>query len=139
METGERPVSKKVRGTQRIYDEWKGLSKYQIAENRLKGKARYKRRWRDGVGREAPERSQMYREDQLAQAKQDELRQLSQPRSRQIAASSVTVGTLLDRHLAAKADRATKTVATDTHHAGHARSMFGDRVVATLDTTEIEV
>lgn len=42
-----------------------------IAENRLKGKARYKRR-RDGVGREAPERSQMHREGQLTQAKQDE-------------------------------------------------------------------
>lgn len=52
----------------------------------------------------------MYRESQLAQTKQDELRQLGQPRSRQLATTSATVGTLLDRHLAAQADRAAKTV-----------------------------
>lgn len=38
MATGEKPVSKKVRVP---YDEWKGLSKDQIVENRLKGKARF--------------------------------------------------------------------------------------------------
>lgn len=58
----------------------------------------------------------------------------------EIAANgSVTVGTLLDRHCAAKADCAPKTVESDLRHAGHVRDQFGDRIVTTLDTTEIEI
>lgn len=44
----------------------------------------------------------------------------------------------MDRHLGAKADRAPKTVATDRYHSESVRESFGDRYVATLDTTEIE-
>ncbi|MBP2218012.1 hypothetical protein H4V95_003203 [Arthrobacter sp. CAN_C5] len=55
--------------------------------------------------------------------------------------NSITVGTLLGRQLAAKADPGSSpnTISTDRHHARSVRDAFGDRVVSTLDTTEIEI
>lgn len=61
------------------------------------------------------------------------------PRARALRVGSVTVGTLLDRQLAGKADRAPGTVEVVRNHAGHVRKAFGDRVVSTLATTEIEI
>lgn len=122
-----------------VHDLWKDLAKAEIAELRSRNALRWQRRWREGTGRKAPQRKQSYREHQKAQAHQDDAAQMGQPRARSLRSGSVTVGTLLDRHLAAKADRAPKTVESDRRHAGHARDAFGDRVFSTLDTTEIEV
>lgn len=122
-----------------VKDLWEGLSKAEVAERREKGEKRYLRRWRDGVGRGAPQRKQRYHEHQRAQAYLDDAQQQASPRARAIARGSVTVDTLLDRHLAAKADRAPGTVEVDHNHAGHVRRAFGDRVVSTLDGTEIEI
>lgn len=122
-----------------VHDLWKDLSKAEIAEKRRKNAPRYQRRWREGTGRGAPQRKQSYKEAQKAQAYQDDAAQMGQPRARALVRGSVTVNTLLDRHLAAKADRAPKTIESNTRHAGHVRSQFGDRVVSTLDTTEIEI
>lgn len=52
---------------------------------------------------------------------------------------AITVNTLLDRHLAAKRDRAPGTIEADRYHADNVRKAFGDRVVSTLDTTAIEI
>ncbi|MCT1986957.1 tyrosine-type recombinase/integrase [Dermacoccus abyssi] len=122
-----------------VHDLWKGLPKAEIAEKRAKNAPRWQRRWRDGTGRDAPQRKQSYREHQKAQAYQDDAAQMGKPRARALARGSVTVDTLLDRHLAAKADRAPGTVTADANHARHVREAFGDRVVSTLDTTEIEI
>lgn len=122
-----------------VHDLWQGLSKGEIAEKRAKGAPRYRRRWREGTGRDAPQRKQSYKEHQKAQAHLDDATQMQDPKARRIRRDSVTVSTLLDRHLAAKADRAPRTIDADTRHAGHVRAAFGDRHVSTLDTNEIEV
>lgn len=122
-----------------LKDLWEGKSKIEIAELRARKAPRYQRRWREGSGRDAPQRKQSYKERQKSKAYEDEAAQLGQPKARAIRASSITVGTLLDRHLAAKTDRAPKTVEADRYHAGVARAVFGDRVVTTLDPTEIEI
>ncbi|MDP5226915.1 MULTISPECIES: tyrosine-type recombinase/integrase [Arthrobacter] len=122
-----------------VHDLWAGLSKAEIAEKRAKNAPRWQRRWREGTGREAPQRKQSYKEHQKAQAYQDDAAQMGRPKARSLVRGSVTVGTLLDRHLAAKADRAPGTVEVDRNHAGHVRRAFGDRVVSTLDTTEVEI
>lgn len=122
-----------------VHDLWKDLSKSEIGQRRQAGRDRWQRRWREGVGREARQRKQSYKEHQKAQAFLDDANQMQNPRAQRIRRESITVGTLLDRHLAAKADRAPKTVETDHHHAHDVRSQFGDRHVSTIDTTEIEV
>lgn len=121
-----------------VHDLWKDLSKPEIAARRKAGRDRYQRRWREGGGREAKQRKQSYKEYQKVQADLDDANQRANPRAQQIRRSSVTIGTLLDRHLAAKADRAPKTVATDQYHSQAVREAFGDRYVSTLDATEIE-
>lgn len=121
-----------------VHDLWKGLSRSEIADRRRSGRGRYQRRWREGHGREAKQRKQSYPEHQKVQADLDDANQRANPRAQQIRRSSVTVGTLLDRHLAAKADRAPKTVSTDLHHSRAVREAFGDRYVSTIDATEIE-
>jgi len=121
-----------------VHDLWRGLSKSEIADRRRSGRDRYQRRWREGKGREARQRKQSYPEHQKVQADLDDANQRANPRAQHIRRSSVTVGTLLDRHLAAKADRAPKTVSTDLHHSQAVREAFGDRHVSTLDATEIE-
>lgn len=121
-----------------VKDLWADLSKAEIAELRSKNAARYLRRWREGSGRQAPQRKQLYKERQRAQAYLDDANQSQSPKARRIVRGSVTVNTLLDRHLAAKADRAPKTVEADRYHAGVVREAFGDRTVSTLDSTEIE-
>lgn len=125
-----------------IKDLWEDLSKAEMARRRAKNLDRYQRRWRDGTrlpsGR-LKEFKQGYKEHQQAQAYLDDALQKGMPKAKSVARSSVTVGTLLDRHLAAKADRAPATVEADGHHARHVRDVFGDRVVSTLDTTEIEI
>ncbi len=122
-----------------VTDLWKGLSKAEIVARRAKNSPRWQRRWREGAGREATQRKQSYKESQRAQALIDDATQMQSPKARAVRASAITVGTLLDRHLAAKADRAPKTIEADRHHASAVRGEFGDRVVSTLDTTEIEV
>lgn len=122
-----------------VTDLWQGLSKQQIAERRATNRDRWQRRWPEGIGREARQRKQGYKEHQRAQAHLDDANQMGNPKARGLRLGSITVGTLLDRHLAAKGDRAASTVEVDRGHAGHVRAKFGDRVVTTLDTTEIEI
>ena len=121
-----------------VHDLWQGLSKAEIADRRKAGRNRYQRRWREGVGRVAKQRKQSYKEHQKVQADLDDANQRANPKAQRIRRSSVTVGTLLDRHLAAKTDRAPKTLEADHHHAHGVRLAFGDRYFATLDATEIE-
>jgi integrase len=122
-----------------VYDLWKNLSKDEIAQRRQTGRDRWQRRWREGTGRDAAQRKQSYKEHQKAQAFLDDANQMQNPNAQRIRRDSLTVGTLLDRHLAAKADRAPKTVEADRHHAQGVRHHFGDRLLSTIDTTEIEV
>lgn len=122
-----------------VHDLWDDLTKADIAERRAKNAPRYQRRWREGTGRSAPQRKQSYKEHQKAQAYLDDANQMQRPKARAIRAASLTVDTLLDRHLAAKADRAPKTVEADQHHAMGVRHAFGDRVISTIDATEIEI
>lgn len=103
------------------------------------GPDRWQRRWREGTGRDAAQRKQSYKEHQKAQAFLDDANQMRNPNAQRIRRDSLTVDTLLDRHLAAKADRAPKTVEADRHHAQGVRHHFGDRLVSTIDTTEIEI
>src|SRR5690625_2672193 len=118
-----------------VYDLWKGLSKAEIAVRRTKNAPRWQRRWRDGVGRDAPQRKQSYKEHQKAQAYQDDAAQMGNPRvgnprARSVARGSVTINTLLDRHLAAKGDKAPRTVRDYYYRAEGVRAQFGDRVVS---------
>lgn len=122
-----------------VHDLWKDLSKSEIAQRRQAGRDRWQRRWREGTGRAAQQRKQSYKEHQKAQAYLDDANHMQNPRAQRIRRESITVGTLLDRHLAAKADRAPKTVEADHHHAAGVRRQFGDRHASTIDTTEIEV
>lgn len=122
-----------------VHDLWKDLPKDEIARRRQAGRDRWQRRWREGTGRDATQRKQSYKEPQKAQALLDDANQMRNPKAQRIRRDSFTVGTLLDRHLAAKADRAPKTVETDLHHAETVRDRFGDRLVSTIDTTEIEI
>jgi len=121
-----------------VHDLWAGLSKQEIAERRKANRARYQRRWREGVGRGARQRKQSYPETQKAQAYLDDAEQMGRPKAHAIRAASVTVNTLLDRELATKQDRSPKTVETDRYHADAVRAAFGDRAVATLDHTEVD-
>ncbi|HXH36240.1 MAG TPA: site-specific integrase [Plantibacter sp.] len=122
-----------------VQDLWANLSKSEVVERRRAGRDRWQRRWRDGVGRSAPQRKQSYKEHQKAQAYLDDANQMGDPKAQRIRRDSLTVNTLLDRHLAAKSDRAPKTVEADQHHAHGVRRQFGDRQVSTIDTTEIEI
>ena len=122
-----------------VHDLWKDLTKAEVAEKRAKNAPRWQRRWREGTGRDAPQRKQSYKEHQKAQAYQDDAAQMGKPKARSVARGSITINTLLDRHLAAKQDRVPGTIEADTWHSSHVRKAFGDRVVATLDTTEIEI
>jgi integrase len=65
--------------------------------------------------------------------------QRADPKAQRIARGAITVNTLLDRHLATKRDRAPGTVEAGHYHAEYVRRAFGDRVVSTLETTEIEI
>lgn len=125
-----------------VIDLWKNYSKPEIAAARSKNLNRWQRRWRSdeinpSTGKPKQEK-QGYKESQKAQAKLDDANHQANPTARSIRRSSVTVDTLLGRHLAAKADRAPKTVATDRYHANAVRDAFGNRHVSTLDATEIE-
>ncbi len=122
-----------------VHDLWKDLSKAEIAERRKANRDRWQRRWREGAGRNAPQRKQSYKEHQKAQAHIDDAAQMNHPRAQQLRVSTVTVQTLIDRHLAAKADRAPKTVEADQHHARAVCVQFGERVFSTLEPTEIEI
>ena len=122
-----------------VNDLWKGLSKAEIAEKRAKNAPRWVRRWREGTGRDARQAKQFYKEAQKAQADLDDASQRAHPKATRIRRDSITVATLLDRHLAAKADRAPATLAADAYHASVVRTEFGERVVATLEPTEIEI
>ncbi|SFN43300.1 tyrosine-type recombinase/integrase [Mycetocola miduiensis] len=122
-----------------VYDLWKNLPKDEIARRRQAGRDRWQRRWREGTGRDASQRKQSYKEHQKAQALLDDANQMQNPKAQRIRRDSLTVGTLLDRHVAAKADRAPKTLEADRHHAQGVRNHFGDRLVSTIDTTEIEI
>lgn len=122
-----------------VHDLWKDLSKAEVAEKRAKNAPRWQRRWRNGTGRDAPQRKQSYKEHQKAQAYQDDAAQMGRPKARALARGSITIDTLLDRHLAAKRDRAPGTIEADNWHSSHVRKAFGDRAVSTLDTTEIEI
>lgn len=122
-----------------VHDLWKDLPKDEIARRRQAGRDRWQRRWREGTGRDAAQRKQSYKEQQKAQALLDDANQMQNPKAQRIRRDSLTVGTLLDRHLAAKTDRAPKTVETDRHHAEGVRDRFGDRLVSTIDTTEVEI
>lgn len=125
-----------------VHDLWEGMSRAQVAENRQRNLDRYQRRWRDGTrlpsGR-LKQFKQGYKEHERARAFLDDAAQMGRPGARAISAGSVTVDTLLDRHLATKTDRAPGTIEADRHHANHVRQAFGDRVVSTLTPTEIEV
>lgn len=122
-----------------VHDLWEDLSKAEIAERRKARRDRYQRRWREGKGREAKQRKQGYKEHQKVQADLDDANQRADPKAQKIRRSSVTVKTLMDRHLAAKSDRAPKTVATDHYHADAVIENFGDKYVSTLDATDIEI
>lgn len=121
-----------------IHDLWEGLTAKEIAAKRARNAPRWQRRWREGQGRDAKQRKRSYRDHQKPQALQDEAAQMGVPGAVRIARESVTVGTLLDRHLAARADRAPKTVETDKHHAQAVRDEFGSRTVTTITPTDIE-
>lgn len=124
-----------------VTDLWKGKSKAEIAALRKKNAPRWRRSWRGpdvtAAGRPR-QHTQRYKEAQKVQADLDDATQRAQPRAVAIRRASVTVGTLLDRHLAARADRAPKTVEVDRYHASRVRAEFGPRVVSTLTPTEIE-
>jgi integrase len=122
-----------------VHDLWKSLSKDEIAQRRQAGRDRWQRRWREGTGRDALQRKQSYKEQKKAQALLDDANQMQDPKAQRIRRDSLTVDTLLSRHLAAKSDRAPKTIEADHHHARGVRNRFGDRLVSTIDTTEIEV
>lgn len=122
-----------------VHDLWKDLSRSEIAEKRARNASRWQRRWREGSGRDSPQRKQSYKDHQKAQAHLDDAAQMGQPRAQAIRRGSITVNTLLDRHLAAKADKAPGTVRDYDYRSRPVREQFGDRVVSTLDTTEIEV
>jgi len=126
-----------------VHDLWEHYSKDEIASARRRNLRRWQRRWRDGTRDPRTGRLKQFKaaypESQRAQALLDDARQLGQPRATRIARSSITVATLLERHLAARVDRAPKTVEADTYHAGVVTQQFGDRVLSTLDTTEIEI
>lgn len=126
-----------------VHDLWKGLPKGEVAEKRRRNLNRWQRRWRgpeiDPQTGELKQYKHGYKEAQKAQAYQDDAYQMGQPNARRVRRDSVTVGGLLDRHLAARADRAPATVADYAHRAQGVRDAFGDRVVSTLDTTEVEV
>lgn len=126
-----------------IQDLWAGLSKTEITLRRQAGQKRWQRRWRGpdinpNTGRPR-QHKQSYPEHQKPQALLDDAHHAQSPLAQKIRSSSVTVGALLDRHLAAKTDRAPKTVEADRYHAGVVRDTFGDRIVSTLDHTEIEI
>lgn len=125
-----------------VTDLWAGKSRAEVAELRAAGRPRYLRRWwgpeTSPTTGKAIHHSQRYREAQRVQAELDDATQKAQPRAQALRRSSVTVATLLDRHLAARTDRAPKTVEVDRYHAGVVQERFGDRSVITLDTTEIE-
>ena len=125
-----------------VHDLWEGLSKEEIKDKRKRNVARWQRRWR------GPERNpktnklighkQNYKEHQKVQADLDDAKQRGNPKAMSISASSVTVDTLLDRHLGTKADRAEGTIEDAYQRAKHVRLAFGDRAVSTLNPTEIE-
>lgn len=126
-----------------MHDLWEGLPKAEVVRRRKKNAVRWQRRWRGpdvdpGTGK-LRQHKQSYRDDQKPQALLDEASQLNAPHTTSVRRSSVTVGILLDRHLAAKADRAPKTVEADEYHAGIVRDTFGDRIITTIDATEIEI
>ena len=120
-----------------VYDLWAGLSRAEINVKRAAGAPRWKRRWREGRGRNARQRSQTYAEGQRIQAYQDDQAQAGDPKARRIARGSVTVATLVDRHLATKADRTPGTIRDYEAQARHVNAHFGDRVVSTIDATEV--
>ncbi len=126
-----------------VHDLWEGLPKAEVARRRQRNAVRWQRRWRgpdlDPVTGRPRQHKQSYCDGQKPQALLDEAAQLNTPHAASLRRSSVTVGTLLDRHLAAKADRAPRTVEADQYHAGIVRDTFGDRVVSTIDATEIEI
>ena len=123
-----------------VYDEWKGLSKAEMAAKRKPGANRWLRRWRDGTrlpsGR-LKEFKQYYPDHQKIQAELDDAKQRADPKASRIARNSVTVRTLLDRHLKAKGG-AKKTREADAHHAQAVLDQFGDRVFSTITFTEVQ-
>lgn len=120
-----------------VYDLWQGLSKAEITAKRAAGAPRWKRRWREGRGRDARQRSQTYPEAQRVQAYQDDAAQQGDPRAQRRARASVTVETLVARHLATKADKSPGTIRDYEAQARHVLAAWGDRVVSTIDATEV--
>ncbi|GAA3662847.1 tyrosine-type recombinase/integrase [Microbacterium marinilacus] len=121
-----------------VHDTWKGLTKNEIEQRRAKGGLRYQRRWREGRGREAVQRKQSYSEAQRVQAYVDDAKQMGHS-GKTIKYGPITVNYLLDRHLAARANRSPNTVRDYHYRSQEIRRRFGDRVVTSLDTTEIEI
>lgn len=121
-----------------VQDLWKGLAPAQIAQKRTANVARYLRRWRVGEGRDAVQHKQRYNEADLARAYIDEVEQTRQVMPH-VRPGSVTVNTLLTRYLAAKGDRAPRTVQDYHYRAFAVRKQFGERNVTTVIPTEIEV
>lgn len=124
-----------------VHDLWKGLPKEEVARRRKAGAVRWQRRWhgpdRNAAGR-LVQHKVSYPDSQKPQADLDDATQRNDPRAHALRLSSITVNTLMDRHLGAKRARAPKTVEADEYHASVVRESFGDRVVSTLDTTEVE-
>lgn len=120
-----------------VHDLWAGLSRAEIADRRARNAPRWQRRWREGGGRDGRQRKASYKEAQKAQALLDDAAQLEQPRARRIMRESVTVRTIIDRHLATKADRSEGTLRDYDAQARHVNDAFGDRVASTLEATEV--
>lgn len=70
-----------------VKDLWAGRSKSEIADLRARNAPRWQRRWREGAGRDAPQRKQSYKEPQKAQAYLDDANQMQSPQARRPAGS----------------------------------------------------
>ena len=126
-----------------LIDHWKHLTKTEKAAARKARRARYSVRWygpdtNPATGKPVQHRKS-FPENQQAEAHLFVGRLAGDDHTQRITAASVTVHTLLERHLAAKTDRAAKTVQTDRYHAQAVDDMFGSRFVNSITPTEIEV
>ncbi|MDF1477762.1 tyrosine-type recombinase/integrase [Leifsonia sp. H3M29-4] len=125
-----------------VRDLWEDRTKTEIAELRAKGAPRYQRRWR-GPDRDAQGRLRQhkknYPESKRAEAYLHDAEHAGNPTKVAIVRGSLTVATLMSRHLAAIADRAPRTVEANEYHASKVVQQFGDRVVNTITPTEVEI
>jgi len=125
-----------------VKDLWEGLPKNEIKARRAAGVARWQRRWYgpdlNPKGRPR-EHKRNYPEAQKAQAYMDDAAHKGTPKAKRLQQQSVTVRTLMERHLEAISDRKPKTVEANNYHAAKVLERFGDSVVTALIPTEIEV